>query len=277
MATVGVSRFSVPRPKPWRLVSRLFVGSTQTRPFPLVLLHAVFRSRKAHLPPVLEAIFFPSPARLPPPDHQSRAPLPLQLSTLRSLLSSPVSDAKLLPRLGELTVTDVTQTSVGLSWAVPEGDFDSFLVQYKDRGSQLQVVPVAADLREVTIPSLEPNRKYKFLLFGLLGRKRLGPVSVEGTTGEPGPCPHPLYSSQTQGLPGTDYVFSLRLKVFSAKAKSLLLGRAEHWHFYSHCFLPFLMTAKGKQLLDLANLGSKTRPSPCQPHGCLTCMASSPV
>ncbi|XP_052020304.1 tenascin-X isoform X10 [Apodemus sylvaticus] len=102
-----------------------------------------------------------------------------------------VSDTKLLPRLGELTVTDVTQTSVGLSWAVPEGDFDSFLVQYKDRGGQLQVVPVAADLREVTIPSLEPNRKYKFLLFGLLGRKRLGPVSVEGTTAPLEKTPQP--------------------------------------------------------------------------------------
>lgn len=84
-------------------------------------------------------------------------------------------------------MTDVTQNSVGLSWTVPEGEFDSFLVQYKDRGGQLQVVPVAADQREVTIPGLEPNRKYKFLLYGLAGRKRLGPASVEGTTGEPGP------------------------------------------------------------------------------------------
>ncbi|XP_041490289.1 tenascin-X isoform X1 [Microtus oregoni] len=92
------------------------------------------------------------------------------------------TDTKLLPRLGELTMTDVTQNSVGLSWTVPEGQFDSFLVQYKDRGGQLQVVPVAADQREVTIPGLEPNRKYKFLLYGLAGRKRLGPASVEGTT-----------------------------------------------------------------------------------------------
>ncbi|XP_076414376.1 tenascin-X isoform X9 [Peromyscus maniculatus bairdii] len=92
------------------------------------------------------------------------------------------TDTKLLPRLGELTMTDVTQNSVGLSWTVPEGEFDSFLVQYKDRGGQLHTVPVAADQREVTIPSLEPNRKYKFLLYGMAGRKRLGPASVEGTT-----------------------------------------------------------------------------------------------
>lgn len=100
-------------------------------------------------------------------------------------------------------MTDVTQNSVGLSWTVPEGEFDSFLVQYKDRGGQLQVVPVPADEREVTIPSLEPNRKYKFLLYGLAGRKRLGPASVEGTTGEPWPRLPPMHGSQAQGLPGT--------------------------------------------------------------------------
>nr|BAE42616.1 unnamed protein product [Mus musculus] len=102
-----------------------------------------------------------------------------------------VSDAKLLPRLGELTVTDTNQNSVGLSWTVPEGEFDSFLVQYKNRGGQVQVVPAAADQREVTISSLEPNRKYRFLLFGLIGLKRLGPVSVEGTTAPVEKTPQP--------------------------------------------------------------------------------------
>ncbi|XP_077876382.1 tenascin-X isoform X11 [Ictidomys tridecemlineatus] len=91
-------------------------------------------------------------------------------------------DKKPSPRLGELTVTDVTPDSMGLSWTVPEGEFDSFVIQYKDRDGQPQVVPVAADQRKVTIPSLEPNRKYKFLLYGLAGRKRLGPLSADGTT-----------------------------------------------------------------------------------------------
>ncbi|XP_042794266.1 tenascin-X isoform X1 [Panthera leo] len=86
------------------------------------------------------------------------------------------------PRLGELTVTDLTPDSVSLSWTVPEGEFDSFVVQYKDRDGQPQVVPVASDQREVTIPGLEPSRKYKFLLYGLAGRKRLGPISADGTT-----------------------------------------------------------------------------------------------
>lgn len=82
-------------------------------------------------------------------------------------------------------MTDVTPDSVALSWTVPEGEFDSFVVRYKDRDGRPQVVPVAADQLDVTISGLAPNWKYKFLLFGLAGRKQLGPISAEGTTGEP--------------------------------------------------------------------------------------------
>lgn len=110
-------------------------------------------------------------------------------------------------------MTDVTQDSVGLSWTVPEGEFDSFVVQYKDRDGQPQVVPVAADQREVTIPGLEPSRKYKFLLFGIQDGKRRSPVSVEAKTGKSDPqeakpeapafalCHTPDLHSLLQGLP----------------------------------------------------------------------------
>nr|XP_036861011.1 tenascin-X-like isoform X1 [Manis javanica] len=102
----------------------------------------------------------------------------------------PATEPPLEPRLGELTVTGVTPNSVGLSWTVPEGQFDSFVVQYKDRDGQPQVVPVAPDQRKVTVPSLEPSRKYKFLLFGIQDGKRRSPVSVEAKTaaqGDTGP------------------------------------------------------------------------------------------
>lgn len=89
------------------------------------------------------------------------------------------------PRLGEeLQVTSVTPDSVGLSWTVPEGQFDSFVVQYKDKDGQLQVVPVAADQHEATIPDLEPAHKYKMNLYGLHGGQRVGPLSVVAMTGE---------------------------------------------------------------------------------------------
>lgn len=86
-------------------------------------------------------------------------------------------------------MTGVTPDSVGLSWTVPQGKFDSFKVQYKDRHGQPRVVPVAADQRKATIGGLEPHRKYRFLLYGLAGGKQLGPVAAEGTTGEPRPAP----------------------------------------------------------------------------------------
>lgn len=88
------------------------------------------------------------------------------------------------PRLGELTVAAVTSDSVGLSWTVAQGPFDSFLVQYRDTQGQPQAVPVSGDLRAVTVSGLDPARKYKFLLFGLQNGKRHGPVPVEARTGE---------------------------------------------------------------------------------------------
>lgn len=81
-------------------------------------------------------------------------------------------------------MTGVTQDSVDLSWTVSEGQFDSFVVQYKDRDGQSQVVPVEGDRREVRVSGLDPARKYKLLLYGLRDSKRVGPLSVIAMTGE---------------------------------------------------------------------------------------------
>ncbi|NXA43794.1 TENX protein, partial [Eudromia elegans] len=99
------------------------------------------------------------------------------------------------PQLGDLTAPHVTPTSVQLQWTVPEGSFDSFTVQYKDAQGQPQVVPVDGESRTVTVPNLVPSRRYKFNLYGLWGRKRLGPISTDAVTGEHGhgdrPSPAP--------------------------------------------------------------------------------------
>nr|KAF6363178.1 hypothetical protein mPipKuh1_010169 [Pipistrellus kuhlii]KAF6363180.1 hypothetical protein mPipKuh1_010169 [Pipistrellus kuhlii] len=115
-------------------------------------------------------------------DGQRHGPLSADAKT--------IPDAK-PPRLGELTVTAVTPDSVGLSWTVPQGTFDSFVVQYKDRHGQPRAVPVAADQREATVSGLEPHRKYRFLLYGLAGSQQLGPVSAEGTTAPEEDTPAP--------------------------------------------------------------------------------------
>ncbi|KAK4805518.1 hypothetical protein QYF61_004457 [Mycteria americana] len=90
------------------------------------------------------------------------------------------------PRLGELTAPHVTPDSVQLEWSVPEGTFDSFTVQYKDAEGQPQVLRMDSVSRTVTVPGLSPSRRYKFNLYGLWGRKRLGPVSTDAVTGAPG-------------------------------------------------------------------------------------------
>lgn len=87
------------------------------------------------------------------------------------------------PRLGELRVTDPTPDSLRLSWTVPEGHFDSFVVQFKDRDGP-RMVPVGGHERSVTITPLDSSRTYRFLLYGLLGKRRHGPLSADGTTGE---------------------------------------------------------------------------------------------
>lgn len=80
-------------------------------------------------------------------------------------------------------MTDPTPDSLHLSWTVPEGYFDSFVVQFKDRDGP-RTVPVEGRERSVTITPLDSGHKYKFLLYGLLGRRRHGPLTAEGTTGE---------------------------------------------------------------------------------------------
>ncbi|NWX45379.1 TENX protein, partial [Steatornis caripensis] len=90
------------------------------------------------------------------------------------------------PVLGELTASQVTPNSIQLEWSVPEGTFDSFTVQYKDAQGQLQVLPVDGGSRTVTVPGLSPSRRYKFNLYGVWGRKRMGPVSTDAITGEAG-------------------------------------------------------------------------------------------
>lgn len=83
-------------------------------------------------------------------------------------------------------MTSVTPDSVGLAWTVPEGQFDSFVIQYKDKDGQPQVVPVEGSLREVRVLGLDPSRRYKLLLYGLHEGRRVGPVAAVAVTGECG-------------------------------------------------------------------------------------------
>ncbi|XP_078242955.1 tenascin-X [Pogona vitticeps] len=108
------------------------------------------------------------------------------------------AQAEIQPSLGELSVSDITRNSVRLSWTVPAGNFDSFLVQYKDADGKLQSLPVQGDSREVLVPNLAPSHRYKFNLYGVSGRKRSAPVWMDATTAPASPTP-----AKTQPVPTT--------------------------------------------------------------------------
>ncbi|NWT77389.1 TENX protein, partial [Prunella himalayana] len=112
---------------------------------------------------------------------------------------SPASEA--LPAravLGELRVSSVTPSSVGLQWSVPEGSFDSFMLQYRDAQGQPQALPIDGRSRSVTVPGLSPSQRYRFHLYGLRGRKKTDHVSTEVVTAVEEPEELPLPSEEPQ-------------------------------------------------------------------------------
>ncbi|NXI09807.1 TENX protein, partial [Irena cyanogastra] len=67
--------------------------------------------------------------------------------------ATPTSEAPLARAvLGELKVSSVTPSSVGLQWSIPEGSFDSFTLQFRDAQGQPQALPMDGGSRSVTVP-----------------------------------------------------------------------------------------------------------------------------
>ncbi|KAF1573328.1 UNVERIFIED_CONTAM: Tenascin-X, partial [Eudyptes robustus] len=118
--------------------------------------------------------------------------------------AEPEEEPPTQPRLGELTASRVAPDSVQLEWSVPEGTFDSFTVQYKDAQGQPQALPVDGGSRTVSVPGLSPSRRYKFNLYGVWGRKRVGPVSTDAVTGEWGYGPRLSSSPPSEELPSEE-------------------------------------------------------------------------
>lgn len=114
------------------------------------------------------------------------------LSLPRSLIPLPAlslaapsreTDLQTPPRLGELSASDVTHDSILLTWTVLEGTFDSFIIHYRDASGKPQALPVGGAHRSFRVPSLAPSQRYKFNLYGISGRKRIGPISTDANTG----------------------------------------------------------------------------------------------
>ncbi|XP_027489368.1 tenascin-X-like [Corapipo altera] len=111
------------------------------------------------------------PSEEPRPEHPQTEPPPSEAPPAQAVL-------------GELRVSNVTPSSVGLQWSVPEDPFDFFTLQYRDAQGQPQALPIDGGSRSVTVPGLSPSRRYRFHLYGLRGGKRIDRVSIDVTTGE---------------------------------------------------------------------------------------------
>ncbi|NXR92174.1 TENX protein, partial [Hypocryptadius cinnamomeus] len=100
--------------------------------------------------------------------------------------------------LEELKVSSVTPDSVQLQWSVPEGSFDSFMLQYWDAQGQPQALPIDGRSRSVTVLGLSPSHRYRFHLYGLQGGKRIDHVSTDVVTDAAVPEQLPLPSQEPQ-------------------------------------------------------------------------------
>ncbi|NWI97070.1 TENX protein, partial [Pitta sordida] len=147
--------------------------------------------------------------------------------------------------LGELRVSSVTSSSVGLQWSVPEGPFDSFLLQYRDAQGQPRALPIDGGSHSVMVPRLSPSHRYRFHLYGLRGGKRIDRVSTDVTTGEEEKEPHtedPPSEAPPSQAPPTRAVLG-ELKVSSVSPRSVGL----QWSVPEGPFDSFLLQYRDAQ------------------------------
>ncbi|XP_029440388.1 LOW QUALITY PROTEIN: tenascin-X [Rhinatrema bivittatum] len=111
-------------------------------------------------------------------DNKRSKPVSAEATTTSKIMTEKAT-------LGDLSISDVTEDALRLSWTVQDGEFDSFLVQYSDEKGKSLEVPIDGELHTAIISDLEPSRKYNFNLYGVLDNKRSTPVSAEATTASP--------------------------------------------------------------------------------------------
>lgn len=130
---------------------------------------------------------------------------------LQSLLSHPLhagpapagqTSGEPGPRLSQLSVTDVTTSSLRLNWEAPPGAFDSFLLRFGvPSPSTLEPHPRPLLQRELMVPGtrhsavlrdLRPGTLYSLTLYGLRGPHKADSIQGTARTLSPGKDPHAL-------------------------------------------------------------------------------------
>ncbi|XP_040262353.1 tenascin-X [Bufo bufo] len=86
------------------------------------------------------------------------------------------------PRLESFSASDVHSVSVRLSWEVTGGEFDTFLLMYRDAEGKMQEVTLDEHQLSTEVENLKPGKRYKFILYGISGGKRSKASIVETTT-----------------------------------------------------------------------------------------------
>ncbi|KAM3874145.1 tenascin-like [Diretmus argenteus] len=111
------------------------------------------------------------------------------LSSTGGITSGAEPEGPSLEVFGELTVTNVTSTSMKLAWSAPDEAFDSFLVELSPLSgmTQTQVTTVPGSVRKAEIEGLSPSTHYDITLHGLVEGRRSLPLKVFATTEEPNP------------------------------------------------------------------------------------------
>ncbi|NXI87208.1 TENX protein, partial [Rhipidura dahli] len=169
---------------------------------------------------------------------------------------SPATTETFPPRavLGELRVSSVTPNSVQLQWSVPEGSFDSFMLQYRDAQGQPQALPIDGGSHSVLVPGLSPSRRYRFHLYGLRGRKKIDHVSTEVLTGkredqkEPLPSEEPHQEKPETESPATTETFPPRAVLGELRVSSVTPNSVQlQWSVPEGSFDSFMLQYRDAQ------------------------------
>ncbi|XP_041068492.1 tenascin-like isoform X14 [Carcharodon carcharias] len=83
-----------------------------------------------------------------------------------------------------VTVRDITAKAFRLSWKVPEGAFDSFVIQYRvsTSSARWEERKVQGRFRSAVLKGLSPATKYTVRLYGVREGQRTGPFTLDATT-----------------------------------------------------------------------------------------------
>ncbi|XP_067865491.1 tenascin-X-like isoform X2 [Heterodontus francisci] len=97
-------------------------------------------------------------------------------------LSTPLTDQ--VASFHNVTVTDITSKTFRLSWKVPKGAFDSFVLQYRvSTGSaRWEERKVQGLFRSTVVKGLSPATEYTVRLYGVSDGRRTEPFTIIATT-----------------------------------------------------------------------------------------------